>query len=514
MKKSSSGLLISLVGLVLLARPMEMSFAAPRPTPQVDVILWFDTEDYLLPASDDAAKRVAEMLTDRNIRATFKLVGEKARTLERRGRKDVIAALRNHSIGYHSDFHSVHPTPSEYLADCGLLDGIAEFVRREGDGAADVRRIFGVETLSCYGQPGSSWGSQTIAGLKEIGVAPSGVPCYVDEGTHVGLNEKPFWYANGLVVYHMGQNWTRMDLHDPQAVEPAKKKVSEIADKLRGEGGGLISIFYHPCEWVHREFWDGVNFLRGQNPPREEWKPPRQRSAEETEGAFRRFAEYVDHIRSIPGVRFVTADDLPSIYPDSIRSAGAPEIDVRELARRLAGTGKKALNFQVIENRAYSMADQFALFTEAVSEVFEKRAPRFPLKSPALLGPDNPPPPSAPAVPVPVSAFREAVLDARDFIRQQHRIPARVFVGPDAFAPADFLIGLAAACDAYLNKGAFPGTISVGGDVELLAARQIAQDTPNLFGGWVIHRAGFRAPKILEVARQQTWSLKPAIRQD
>src|SRR5690349_3906285 len=129
------------------------------------------------------------MLTQRGIRATFKVVGEKARTLERRGRTDVIAALKKHDIGYHSNLHSVHPTPTEYLAECGWLDGVAEFVRREGRGAADVRRIFGIPTLACYGQPGSSWGPQAIGGLKEIGVAPHGVPCYVDEGTKVGLNE-------------------------------------------------------------------------------------------------------------------------------------------------------------------------------------------------------------------------------------------------------------------------------------------------------------------------------------
>src|SRR5689334_8398809 len=92
---------------------------------RIDVILWFDTEDYLLPADDDACKRLAQMLTERGIHATFKVVGEKARVLERRGRRDVIAALKKHTIAYHSDFHSVHPTPTEYLADCGLLDGIA-----------------------------------------------------------------------------------------------------------------------------------------------------------------------------------------------------------------------------------------------------------------------------------------------------------------------------------------------------------------------------------------------------
>src|ERR1035441_8683511 len=309
--------------------------------PRVDVILWFDTEDYLLPADDDACLRLAQMLTERHIRATFKVVGEKARVLERRGRRDVIAALKKHDIGYHANYHSVHPTPSEYLADCGLRDGMAEFVRREGGGAADVRRIFGVKTLACYGQPGSSifgvktlacygqpgssWACQAVAALPQIGVAPHGVPCYVDEGDHVGLDQRPFWYAGTLNVYHMGQNYTRMELHDPAALAPAREKVSAIAKRLLGEeNGGLISIFYHPCEWVHVEFWDGVNFRRGANPPREQWKAPPQRPAAETEAAFQRFGEYIDYIRSLPEVRFVTASDLPIIYPDAVRSTGAP----------------------------------------------------------------------------------------------------------------------------------------------------------------------------------------------
>src|SRR3974390_1407880 len=180
--------------LSLLAQNLP-SAAADR---RIDVILWFDTEDYLLPADDDACKRLAQMLTERHIRATFKVVGEKARVLERRGRQDVIAALKDHNIAFHANFHSVHPTPSEYLAECGLLDGVEEFVRRESPGAADVRRIFAVSELGCYGQPGSSWAPQAIVALKSIGVAPHGVPCYVDEGDHVGLDQQPFWYAGAV----------------------------------------------------------------------------------------------------------------------------------------------------------------------------------------------------------------------------------------------------------------------------------------------------------------------------
>src|SRR3989440_8959778 len=379
--------------LVLLFTSSPLLRAADRPG-EVDVILWFDTEDYLLPADDDACKRLADMLTDRKIRATFKVVGEKARILEKRGRKDVIRALKQHDIGYHADFHSVHPAPSEYLAECGWLDGVAEFALREGGGAADVRRIFSVKTLVCYGQPGSSWAPQTMAGLKQIGVAPHGIPCYVDEGSHVGLNEQPFWYAGVLNVYHMGQNYTRMELHNPAAVEPAKKKVSEIADRLRSGGGGVISIFYHPCEWVHQQFWDGVNFARGANPPREEWKPPPQRPAEQTEAAFDRFGQYIDHIRSIPGVRFITAADLPKLYPDPALHA-VTLAELNEMAETILSRGSNGLDFKVIGHKAFSLADQFELLCKSVAMLIEqKKLVLFPLQAKGLLGPEQAPPSS------------------------------------------------------------------------------------------------------------------------
>jgi hypothetical protein len=503
-----------IVGAGLAITAPTFHAAETTAKPQIDVILWFDTEDYLLPADDDAAKRLAQMLTERNVQATFKVVGEKARVLEKRGRRDVIEALSKHDIGYHANFHSVHPTPSEYLADCGLLDGIGEFVRREGGGAADVRRIFGVETLACYGQPGSSWGAQAIAALPQIGVAPHGVPCYVDEGTHIGLGGKPFWYAGALNVYHMGANYTRMELHDPAAVEPAKKKFADIADLLRSEGGGLISIFYHPCEWVHREFWDGVNFRRGANPPREEWKAPPQRPAEETEAAFRRFAEYIDHIRSTPGVRFVTASDLPALYPDTVRGPGVTEGELEKIAVRLLQPGITGVDFLLFDDKSYSVADQFELLTLGVSELIAEGGKiGFPLAAESVLGPDSPPPPQANLHPA-WAAFREATLDARDYLQKHRRIPARVYLGPDAVAPVDFLAGLAFTFHYYHEHHALPLTknIPLATHFEILPARQVAQDSPDLFGGWVIHREGFRAPNILAVARLQAWTLKPAIR--
>ncbi|MGO8696467.1 MAG: hypothetical protein ACLQVY_01925 [Limisphaerales bacterium] len=480
----------------------------------MNVILWFDTEDYLLPADDDAAKRLAEMLTARGIRATFKVVGEKARTLERRGRGDVIAALKKHAIGYHSNLHSVHPTPTEYLAECGWLDGVAEFTRREGGGAADVRRIFSVPTLVCYGQPGSSWAPQAIGALKDIGVAPLGVPCYVDEGTHVGLDDKPFWYGGALNVYHMGENYTRMELHDPAALEPAKEHVAAMVERLgRAEGDGMISIFYHPCEWVHREFWDGVNFRRGANPPREQWKAPPQRSAEETESAFQRFGHYIDFIQSLPKVRFVTAGDLPKLYPDAVRRDGATEGDVAAIAEHLLAGAGSGIDFQVIGSRIYSTADQFEVLTRAVARLSAGEKVQFPVKCEGVFGPDSPPPSASPKAHVAWPAFRDSTHDVLNFLETQHRIPSRVFLGADSYAPADYLIALAAVYENQIKNGKLPAEegVALGKNTEVLPARHIAADTAQPFGDWIIHKEGFRAPKVLEQARLQAWTLKPAL---
>src|SRR5207244_12441672 len=86
-----------------------------------------DTDHTSLPESEDAAKRLAAFLTEQGIQATFKVVGEKARTLERRHRTDVIAALQKHAIGYHSNTHSQHPTPAEYESLLDWETGAAEF---------------------------------------------------------------------------------------------------------------------------------------------------------------------------------------------------------------------------------------------------------------------------------------------------------------------------------------------------------------------------------------------------
>src|SRR5215467_9534051 len=155
----------------VLALLCSNAFAQKPAAGKVYVVLWFDTEDYILPPSDDAAKRLATFLTEQGIQATFKVVGEKARTLERRHRTDIIAALQKHAIGYHSNTHSQHPTPAEYESLMDWESGTAEFTRRERPGFDDVQRIFGQKPC-CYGQPGSSWAPQSFSRPRQLGRGP------------------------------------------------------------------------------------------------------------------------------------------------------------------------------------------------------------------------------------------------------------------------------------------------------------------------------------------------------
>jgi len=490
---------------VLLAVLLGTGAPVRAAEPEVMVVLWFDTEDYLLPASDDAALRVADILTAAGVRATFKVVGEKARVLERRGRSDVIAALKKHDIGYHSNLHSVHPTPAEYLAECGWQDGVAEFVRREGPGARDVMRIFGVRGLSAYGQPGSSWGPQAVAALGQIGVAT-----YVDEGSHVGFDEKPFWYAGHLNVFNMGRNLTRMELHEADGLTRGRAEFRAAYDRLRAKGGGLISIYYHPAEWVHREFWDAVNFRRGANPAREEWKPPPQRSREETEAAYERFAKYVAFQRSLPGVKHVTAAALPAIYPNRIVAEGADLATIKDVAEKVA----RASALDVVHDRkgrAVSPAEQFSLVVGFLARAIEEQKAPARAEVRAVLGPSEKPPLTEVGE-LPWRAFRDALRDTSDALRTRGQIPAQVFAGTRKIAPADFLRAAATVAAALSDPPAWPERVAIATGTLVATERYVAGDTPDLFGGWIIHPEGFRAPRIVEMAKLQAWTLKPAER--
>jgi hypothetical protein len=461
-------------------------------SPKIYVALWFDTEDYVLPASDDAALRLANWLYGEGVRATFKVVGEKARTLERRGRKDVIEALRKHEIGYHSNWHSVHPTPAQYLSPLGWDEGVAEFDRREGPGVEDLRRLFG-QNPSCYGQPGSSWGPQSFGAMKKWGV-----PVYLDAGSHVSLDQKPHYYGGLLTIYRLAHS-LRTGLGGPEDVAKAKESFARAREKVLAEGGGVVHIYYHPCEWVHRQFWDGVNFAKGANPPREQWKLPPQKTPEQTRMAFESFETYVRWIKQFPDVRFVTARDAARLYADKARGRAFPAGELREVA---AAVGED-VSFQRRGELALAASEVFALLNRWVVE--RGRGPVTLAETP--LGPTSPVSPLDKTLTTDWSQFSRTASDVDEYLRRQGRLPPTVWLGSVGVPPEAYL-GALARVAIDLADGKVPGTIEVR-PARLACGKYVADDSPKIWG-WLFPE-GFHAPALMDLARRQSWTLKPAI---
>jgi hypothetical protein len=468
---------------------------------KVYVILWFDTEDYLLPASDDAALRVAQFLTAENVPATFKVVGEKARTLERRKRTDVIAALQKHEIGYHSNYHSTQPTPALYLSRLGWDEGVAEFDRRERPGYDDIKRIFGVAP-SCYGQPGSSWGPQVYGAMRNWGM-----PVYLDAGSHVQLDGRPHYYCGVLTLYKLTHT-LRANLGGPKDLQAAEDKFQQTRSKLLAEGGGIVSIYYHPCEFVHKEFWDGVNFKGGANPPREQWKLPPAKNAEESKAAYEVFEGYVRFMKRFPDVQFITASQAAKLYRDRAPERRFSEADVKEIAAAVTSD----VTFQKHGAYTLSAGEVLALLNRYVADKLARRASAGEAVVPwqgTPYGPSNPVTPLTETVKTDWSQFVRTAADVADYLARHGRVPTAVWLGSTPVPPESYLVALAGvAADLAAGKPA-PETVELK-PAKLAAGSYVADDAPNLWG-WVIFPRGFRAPALMELARRQAWTIKPAL---
>lgn len=469
-----------------------------KPGP-VYVILWFDTEDYVLPQSDDSAKRIAEFLTSQGVHATFKVVGEKARTLERRHRDDVIAALNKHAIAYHSNYHSWHVTPAEFEQFLDWHDGVDEFIRREKPGIDSIQQIFG-RTPAAYGQPGYSWCPEAQPALRKMGIH-----VYLDDGDQVGLDGKPYWYGGILNIYDMkyindfrpNDDWTN--------VEQVKVNFKKAFAALHNSGGGLISIYFHPCEFIHKKFWDAVNFSHGAEPQRSEWKLPPMKSPEEQARSFAFLEKFVEYMKTFP-VHFVTAPQTLKLYPDAAQTRPFSREDLAEIARNV----QPAVSFQVHRDYDLSASEVLWLLNTYMSHVIQEAPSQFIELDGTPSGPSNDFAGSAMSgqANVPWYQFQWAVQDVQSALETSRQVPAAIWVGRKPYPPASYLVALAHVADGLLEGHQPPKDVTLA-PAHLDTTKYVAKNTHDTWD-WPIFRRGFNGEHLLDLARLQTWTLKPA----
>ncbi len=466
----------------------------------VHVLFWCDTEDYIAPETHEAARVLAETFNALDAKATFKMVGEKVRVLEREGRRDVLSALADHAIGYHTDMHGSHPTPSEYTAELGWDEGIAEFMRREGPGVEDVRRVFG-RTPVCYGQPGGSWCPQSYGAMRRWGI-----PVYLGMSTYVGLAQQPFWYSGVLSVSHMWEASARPGLNGaPDDLAQAQECFVKVADRLRSTGG-TISIGLPPCEFVLKGVSEALNFGRGKQTARKDWESPALRSAEERDAAYAVFRQFVEFVLGQPEVQVVTPEDIRLAYADRAWSRPFSRDEVVELAQ---GCAEEA-TFQVLGDRSVSAGEAMCLLSAALLSWAEEREldvadiPRL------TAGPTERIESTVEGGMLSSKALLGACRSVLEAVAEAGAVPNAVPVTEGVLSPADFLATIAAAVVSASEEG------KVGERAEVRRGELTAEgyvDAHEMCWQWRIFPEGFTAWNLVELARLQCWTLKPALLQ-
>ena len=117
---------------------------------------------------------------------------------------------------------------------------------------------------TCYGQPRSLWTPQVFPALKSWSVR-----IYLDDAPQVGLDGKRFWYGGLLHIFNIKAGANLRPNRDWSNVDGAKENFQATYTEMLESGGGVVSLCFHPCEFIQGEFWDALNFTHSLNPPRD-----------------------------------------------------------------------------------------------------------------------------------------------------------------------------------------------------------------------------------------------------
>jgi hypothetical protein len=467
----------------------------------VYVFFWFDVEDYVTPESDMALGRLIDIFDRHGLKATFKMVAEKVRGLERRGHQDIIGKLHAHDIGYHTDSHSRPPSISEYLMDCDWEGGIAEFTRREQAGLDTLKRAF-QRTPSCYGQPGGAWAPQVYPALRKWGI-----PVYLDAGPWVSLSGRPHRYCDVLDLLGLETLKSIGISGGHKEVSRRQAQFSEWVGRL-GPTGGEISLYAHECEFATRTFWDGVNYARGADTPREKWQPAPLLSEEEREERYAAMDGFLTFVQSFPNLQIVVASQLSLLYRDRAKGRSFTPRQIAEACEPMVD----GITHQQCGGVWLAPAEVYGLAVALVAA--RVRNDRWPdqVSYRYLDGPQARPfsdlswdHASSSASSVTLDDLFGACLYEDAYLNACGQMPAHVQIGRHWLSPADFLATIAAVLPRWLEYDVDEVPLVHGDFVQ-------AQHVPDhVSWDWPIFPPEFSADSLLQMGKLQAWTLKPAV---
>jgi hypothetical protein len=266
----------------------------------------------------------------------------------------------------------------------------------------------------------------------------------------------------------------------------------DIARYAQGERRGaewLCFFMCHPTRVIHTEFWDAVNFARGANPPRVQWKPATRHDPALIPTMQKNYGHLCEYLRSDERLEIVGWGDLLRRY-DGQRPFATHE-ELLEIARRIADER------QVLFTDHFTAGEVLLLLCRAIAAP-QQRYPR-----PTVHGPLTTPSTS----PEGEWSAREVMQAAQAVAQEAARtgyLPASVSVGGQSLGLGTYFVALA---EAFLGRDRVSGPADAPYPP---VAEEIAREVARALPQWVIHPDDMDLTRLLEQTRLQCWTLKPA----
>ncbi len=455
----------------------------------------FDVEDYITPASegiDEIPKWLAEIMTETGVTGTFFVIGEKARSLEERGRQDVIAAMAQHDIGSHTNLGSIHPTVTEILENADWDSGVNQMLVNESAGFEELERIFNVP-VSSLARHGGSYGPQLVYALGQMGKA------YVYSPIHLP-GHNAVWFCNTLNFH--GEYGGFDDLYYKDELFNPFFDSLQLRFQKDIEGLDVLAFFgCHPCKVRTVQFWD-FNFYEGANPDLSECEAPELRPLESMETAKKNFRRLMVFLRSQPGVRVTTFKDLTERFSYQKEVISSKE---------LKGYAEDLLDSQaIITGKDFSPAEVFAALVTSLDASLsgEKLPGKLDRISP--LGPMEMPLRSPGAGQISKEQLHMLVSEAGTEMSNMGALPSELNIGDGSIGTGSLL---ALFCEAYLDElsGGMKGSYNlVPFDPYPLENEEAIIKAVEGCKYWIVHRPDLDMSQLVEKTRLQLWTLKPA----
>ena len=501
--KAVCGFLLIVIGLFLAVVSAARADTDPAEKPAVPnqnktmVVIAFDVEDYVTPASegvDDIPMWLADILTEEGITGTFFVIGEKARSLEKRQRQDVIQAMARHEIGSHTDLGSIHPTITEILENADWEDGVAQMRAQESRGFRELERIFG-KPVSVLGRHGGSYGPQLVGALAEMGAAFVYSPVRLPGHNAV-------WFCNTLNFYGsyggFDDNYHRDDLFDPLLEDLNRRFPKDI------KGVDVLTFFAcHPCKIRTVQFWD-LNYYKGANPGPELWKMPALRPAETMVTARKNFRRLMQFLKKRSDIEIAPFRDVIKKFShqnESITQAELAAIASRILAEK-----------EIVIDDHYSPAEVFYALVASIVECQDTGILPAEAKRLSPFGPVQMPP----VRPEKDTALRSQVFDlAREalaIIKSSGILPHLLLFDDKAIGTGSLL---ALFSDMFLSLRAesIPAEFEVPAfDAHPVENLDAIVKSVEGCKSWPVHREDLDMSHLVEMTKMQLWTLKPALR--